>query len=256
VLGVAFAGLGVVDVLEQDGLIEATLAVLSVLAFALVRERILRGRVDEQLGDIERAVQSVDQTVAALDAGHQYYVANDHAKWEINADDGALAQATRRKEVKVVVNNVLTLLHYSAPTGTEENVRYEVDGRQAPVLQRFHMQGKRYALVFLGRVYGRDEELEFVAHRTLRDVFVDPVNSVSVTTEDVTARLRMTIIWPLGRAPTAVRLERTIAGSAQIQPLPPGLVKDEDGKPTLHFDIPHPERGCRTALAWDWDSVP
>jgi hypothetical protein len=155
--------------------------------------------------------------------------------------------------LKLDQNNVLAVLDYTgSTTGAEEDVEYTVDARPAEVLTEHDEYGTRYRLVSLGRLYRRDEELVLVVKRTLRDVFDDPVNSVSAQTDDVTALLQLTIMWPQGLGPTALRLTRTTMTGMSTQSLPLELVRPEKGRPVLHFDVPEPEPGSRTTIAWDW----
>src|SRR4051794_4780352 len=93
VLGVGFGVLGLTKVIKGDALPEATLAVLSVLALALVHERRIREGIDKRLDDLGTAIHGLDQTVASLQAGGQYHVLEHQATWDIASDDGRLAYA-------------------------------------------------------------------------------------------------------------------------------------------------------------------
>ncbi|MDX6496670.1 MAG: hypothetical protein QOE17_2656, partial [Gaiellales bacterium] len=252
-LGLVFAILGLANVFKGDALPEATLAVLSLLALALTRERLLREKAGGRLDDLDAAIGDLNQTVHALHAGNQYHVVSHQATWDITAADGTVAYAHRAKRLKLDQNNVLAVLDYTgSTTGAEEDVEYTVDARPAEVLTEHDEYGTRYRLVSLGRLYRRDEELVLVVKRTLRDVFDDPVNSVSAQTDDVTALLQLTIMWPQGLGPTALRLTRTTMTGMSTQSLPLELVRPEKGRPVLHFDVPEPEPGSRTTIAWDW----
>jgi hypothetical protein len=209
--------------------------------------------VDERLDDLGTAIRELDQTVSALQAGGQYHVLEHDATWDIASDDGRVAYADRHKQIKIDQDDVLAVLDYASRTG-EQEVEYSVDGRNVPLDKVIELdtRGTRYALVPLGRMYARGEDLDFVVKRTLNDVLCDPVNSVTARTEDVTALLRMTVIWPAGKGPSALRLSQTAEASTITQSLPLTLVQEEAGRPTLHFNVPQPERGGRTEISWDW----
>jgi hypothetical protein len=153
-LGITFAVLGLLNVVEGDALTEATLALLAVLALAIVRERTSRQsfvtgatRVQETVAKIQESIAKIEESVSSLRTGMPYRVLMHEVAWELLTADGSFAVARKLMRLRFLQNNVISLYDYSRPGGRVSNARYS-PGKK---VDTFIMGSRRYDLISLGR---------------------------------------------------------------------------------------------------------
>lgn len=250
VAGATVGLLGVIGAIKGEDLTSATLFVLAVLGFSLLRERSMRLKANGRLDKIGEQIAETQQAVKSLHTGHPYHVLLDEVTWDIVQPDGDIAHVRRLKKLKFDQNNVLSLYEWSARDGTQENVVYAPGEKVGPTL---NVEGKQYSLIALPRFYSRDEALDFCVTRTARGTFMGNREGVSVESMDIIAQLVMTVIWPSARPPESVRLKWVSAsGDRQSQDM---TLETKDGRPSLTIKVREPEKGSTNEIEWDWPSI-
>ncbi len=221
-----------------DALTAATLLVLSVVAVSLVGERGLRVRANKKLEGLSGQLQETTDAVNAIQSGNPYSVLSHETTWDIVEPNGSLVCATRVKKIRIDQNNVFALYDFSSGDG-ERETEYS-PGK--PVGKFNGHGGKIYDLIDLGRIFYRGERLDFTVKRTIRDGFMADSEAVSVDTRDATERMRLKVIWPSSRPPTALRLGRGTPSHEWRNDDVLGDLVSENGRSAYQVEI-LPERG-------------
>jgi membrane protein implicated in regulation of membrane protease activity len=240
--------LGVFGLVKGDNLTSATLFVLAVLGFALIRERSHRLRTNENVASLAEDVAGTREAVSSLHSGSPYHVLLDEATWDISAPDGSKAKGARKKKIKFVQNRVFALYDFAEGDGREDDVRYTPGTK----VHEFPFEGRRYRVISLGRFYSRDDEIDFSIERNLTDSFLKQSENIGVRTLDITNRLRMNVIWPRDRKPRAVRLGKTTASGVSHYDDVTAQMTVRDGRPFYSVEIAEPEQGGLITVEWEW----
>lgn len=247
--GAVAALAGLFGWLEGDALTTATLGVLVVVAFSLVRERTLRlnasKRIDEALSEVLRTREDVK----LLDSGHPYHVVVSESTWDLR-DDGS-ARVIRWKKLRFAQNDVIAVVDWASGDGATTQTTYQ----PGKVVHSFVVDGRNSTLVALDRPYARDEEQDLLIERTRRDAFLKDPDRVWVFCIDPTSLMRITVRWPTARPPRAIRFLRR-SDSELGRPVVVQPIKGEDGRLEFTAEIPEPVRGERMCIEWDWEPPP
>lgn len=249
VLGVAAALAGLFGWIKGDTLAAATLIVLSVVAFALLRERSLRIDANKALGELNESMDDVHESVASLHGRSPYHVVRDESEWDLVEKDGSLVHVRRTKRIKFDQDEVLSLYDWGSGDGTEDEPQYT----GATKVDTFQAEGKTYALLSLRRFYPRGHEMTLGINRTHRDALTKDQERININSLDQTKLLVMKIVWPADRPPSAVRLNHTTAdGVRTSQPVDSRVVTGADGRKSYRVEVENPERRGLTTIEWDW----
>jgi membrane protein implicated in regulation of membrane protease activity len=244
--GLAAAIVGTVGAAKGDTLATATLAVLTVVALSLLRERSSRISLRSHLDDVLEQVGDTRLAVKAIESARSYHVMLDETTWDLQGR-GEVAYATRRKRLRFVQDEVITVVDWFQGDG-KSDIEYPLG---KPV-HSFKADGRACTLIALDRFYGRGEELDFLVKRTARDAFPGNPDRAAVVTLDQVSVLRMTVKWSVERPPTAVRLRRMRAdGVVQVQNVTDQLTCLSE-RSVYTVTVDEPERGGRTSIEWDW----
>jgi hypothetical protein len=249
--GIVLAVLGLTGGITGDDLAAATLVVLSVLAFSLLRERLLRIEANKNIENLGTRLDETTDAVNAIQSGNPYSVLVHETTWDIAETDGSLVCATRTKEIRIDQNNVFALYDFSTGDG-ERDIEYS----PGKCVSKFTGHGgKEYDLIDLGRIYNRGERLDFKVKRTVRDGFLSDREIVAVDTRDATERMTLKIFWPANRPPTSLILGRGTPSHDWKNEDVLSEVKQEGGRPTYRVDIYSPDKGGSTTIEWEWQPM-
>ena len=243
-----FGILGVVGAVKGDTLAGATLLVLSVVSGSLIGERVLRVRANRNVEGLGGKIDETTDAVNAIQSGNPYTVLSHETTWDIVEPDGSLVYASRVKDIRIDQNNVFALYDFATGDGDRE-IEYS-PGK--PVSQFIGHGGKTYDLINLGRLYFRGERLTFTVKRTVRNGFVEDQEAVAVDTRDPTERMRLRVIWPANRPPTALRLGRGTPSHEWKNEDVLGNLTDLNGRPFFEVEVA-PEKGGTTTIEWEWE---
>lgn len=244
------AFLGLVGWVTGDALTAATLLVLSIVAVSLIGERGLRVRANQKLEGLSGQLQETTDAVNAIQNGNPYSVLSHETTWDIIEPDGSLVCATRIKRIRIDQNNVFALYDFATGDG-EREIEYS-PGK--PVSKFNGHGGKPYDLIDLGRIYYRGERLDFKVKRTIRNGFLADSESVSVDTRDATERMKLKVVWPASRPPTALRLGRGTPSHEWRNDNAMDDLQEEGGRAVYQVEI-LPETGGTTTIEWEWEPL-
>jgi hypothetical protein len=248
--GAAAALAGLFGWLEGDALTTATLGVLVVVAFSLVRERTLRLNASKRIDEAVAEAVRTRADVKLLESGHPYHVVASESTWDLRADGSV--RVLRWKRLRFAQNDVIAVVDWSTGDGTALNITY----KPGKVVHNFVVEGRNYSLVALDRPYARDEEQDLIIERERRATFVKSPDRVWVYCLDPTTMMRATVRWPLTRPPTAVRFLRRSDQERGRPVVVRPLKSDQDGRMEFTAEISEPSRGERFCIEWDWDAPP
>lgn len=251
VAGIVLAILGLTGGITGDNLAGATLVILSLLAFSLLRERLLRIEANRNVENLGVRLDDTTDAVNAIQSGNPYSVLSHETTWDIVETDGSLVCATRVKEIRFDQNNVFALYDFSTGDG-DRTVEYS-PGKRVSTFSGHG--GKVYDLIDLGRIYNRGERIEFKVTRTVRDGFLADRELVAVDTRDATERMTLKVLWPSDRPPTSLILGRGTPSHDWKNEDVLADLEHEDGRPFYRVDIYSPEKGGSTTIEWEWDPV-
>jgi hypothetical protein len=250
-VGLVLAISGLTGGIEGDDLAAATLVVLSLLAFSLLRERLLRIEANKNIEDLGSRLDDTTDAVNAIQSGNPYSVLSHETTWDIAESDGSLVYATRVKQIRIDQNNVFALYDFSNGDG-DRTIEYS----PGKCVSKFIGHGgKDYDLIDLGRIYNRGERLDFKVKRTVRDGFLADRELVAVDTRDATERMTLKILWPADRPPTSLILGRGTPSHDWKNEDVLNEVKKEGERPTYRVDIYSPDKGGSTTIEWEWEPV-
>jgi len=251
--GLILGILGLAGGIEGDDLAGATLIVLSILAWSLLRERLLRIEANKNIEALQGGLDETTDAVNAIQSGNPYSVLSHETTWDIAKADGSLVVATRVKKIRIDQNNVFALYDFSTGDGDRE-----IEYSPGKCVSTFTGHGgKGYDLIDLGRIYNRGERIDFKVTRRVRNGFLAPRELVAVDTRDATERMTLTILWPPDRPPTSLTLSRgTPSNDWKNEDVLKELKRNEAGRPVYKVDIYAPEKGGSTTIEWEWGAVP
>jgi hypothetical protein len=245
--GAVAALAGLFGLLEGDALTTATLGVLVVVAFSLVRERTLRLNASMRISETLAESIRTREDVKLLDSGHPYHVVVSESTWDLR-DDGSV-RVIRWKKLRFAQNDVIAVVDWATGDGTPTQTKYK-PGR---LVHTFAVDGRNSTLVALDRPYARDEEQDLLIERTREQAFLKSPDRVWVFCLDPTSLMRITVRWPTSRPPSAVRfLRRSDSDSGRPVVVQP-VRSEEDGRLEFTAEIPEPVRGERMCIEWDWE---
>ena len=245
-VALVFGVLGVVGEVKGDTLAGATLLVLAVVGGSLIGERALRVRANHNMAGLGARIRETTEAVNAIQTGNPYTVLSHETTWDIVEPDGSLVEATRVKDIRVDQNNVFALYDFYTGPG-DRDVEYSPG---EPVSQFIGHGGDTYDLINLGRLYYRGERLTFTVKRKVRNGFLGNREAVAVDTRDPTERLKLKILWPSVRPPTALRLGRGTPSHEWKNEDVLKEGKEENGRRTYEVEI-LPEKGGTTTIEWE-----
>jgi membrane protein implicated in regulation of membrane protease activity len=247
VSGVAVGVAGVFGAIKGDALPAATLLVLSVVAFALLRERSQRIDATTRLNSIEHRITATDESVKALHSRSPYRVVSDDTLWDIQ-NDGELTQFHRKKKIRLLQDDVLSLFDWGWSDGEED----EPDYTGAVKVDSFSYEGRQYSLLSLRRFYPRNSIVDLGIRRTLHGALTAPQERINMHCLDPTDFMVVTVQWPLDRAPRSVRLNRVSANGERSSESAEDRLAVKGGRTMLKIEEREPERRSVVTIEWDW----
>jgi hypothetical protein len=271
--------------LKGDALTGATVGLLGVISFVLIRERWMREggfeRLKLQLGAVKTdadaakrsaeeardAVNSTNTAVVEATRGAQdliralagespYEVLSAIYSWEILDIEGREAVGRNVKDIRFIADRVFCLYEQYTPTGrlSDHKCWGTVEGRGRTLLPIMHEEfpgpeGKKYRMVSLEGFLNRGQRMKFESERKILDSFQEPRESVRVDLEVPTDRVGIEVIWPAGNGLESLDLERT---GHRPQNVLNELQQLRDGRHRLFFQIEDPVRGDKIYVIWRW----
>ena len=254
------AGLGVV---KKEVLAAAALAVIAGVAAVLIRERYIVEQVKKTLDQVpatfeavQEAVDAANQTVEAIASGEPYYVLEQEASWEIIAEDGSLARATRRKRLRFNQDDVVSVYERSGTTGGRpgriEDWRFNPDSVE--MVGGMTIEGDDYVLISLGARFRRNQEFEYESERAILDTFTDEANFVKIRVRETTHRLKLRVVWSKDVPLRRVRIEEvTPDGKSLHRELPLAQIDripEPDGRPFYERTYANPLHNQAFVVGW------
>jgi hypothetical protein len=235
------------DLKGQD-LAAVTLTVLTVVALSLVVERGLRLKASNGIEEVLDELHKTRDAVRVLESGSPYHVVESDSTWDIQ-DDGS-TKLVRRKRLRFAQDDVVTVLDWLKADGKIKDIKYRpLPGNR---IHTYDSDGREHTLVALDRPYAREEELDFFVERTIEQCFVKTPDRTTVHALESTSLIRMTVRWPIGRPPRAVRFYRR-TDAERRKPVVPPVIQGQDGRMEVTIDAQDPGRGERICLEWDWE---
>jgi hypothetical protein len=243
--GVVVGILGELGAIHGDHLTEATLVVLGVLAFGVIKERFERRRLAEQ----------IDRSVALVAATKPWQVLYEHMLWDLESQDQATA--TVEKEMLITQDEVMSVYEYQYNAPGRDAVREYRGGVQGRPLQDLPiirkdfagLNGRFYRLISLERVCRVGEIMRIESVRKLEGRFPGPQENVSKEVAAPTTRLSIEVVWPAGRKPRGVWIEQTGQPQRMIHL---SRLSRRGGRWKYKEEFATPNPGERIALRWDW----
>jgi hypothetical protein len=245
VLAIVVTSLALADEITTKELIQATVLLLVALAISVIRER----RERRTLGN------RVENALMISRADKPWQVLDEQLCWDLSAPD--YAKATAKKQLQFMQDEVLSVYEYRFnPSGTV--LRHECRGgargdpmTALPIIQKdFPGPGSRvYRIISLQRVWRRGQIMLFESERELKDSFPNTTERVTKEISVPTARLSVRVVWPPGRKPTALWLERgedpplNVLGRLKSAP---------ENRSCCEEMIPDPKVGERIIISWTW----
>jgi hypothetical protein len=248
ILAIVVSALALADEIGQKGLVQATIALLVALAIAIIRER----RERKAMGD------RVEAALTLASADKPWQVLDEHLVWDLTEVDGSRAKATTEKTLQFMQDEVLSVYEYQfKPQGTVLSHKCRGGGRGEPKVDLPIIQtdfpgpdSRVYRIISLQRVWHRGEIMLFESERVLADSFLAVKERVSKEVSVPTARVSMRIVWPPGKRPTALWIERSGKPPKNI-PLR-NLRRAGRDRHCYEEVLQDPTMGERISLTWDW----
>jgi hypothetical protein len=245
VLGVVAGVLGLAGDLHGDHLTEATVALIGVLAFAVIRERFQRHQLGER----------IDKSVGLLDATKPWQVLYEDLKWDL--ESRTEATATMQKELLIAQDEVFAIYEYQYTAPGADLIRQYQGGMKGGPLQDLPMihenfpgpDGRFYRLISLERICRAGEIMRIESLRRLQGRFPGTRENVSKEVAMQTTRLSIEVVWPPNLKPRAVWIQRTDQPDQMINL---SRLKRSGNRWRYKEDFPTPQPGERIALVWDW----
>lgn len=241
--------LGIFDVAGTGDLAKATLGVLVVLAFSLMRLRSVRTEFEMRVASTE-SIDRLREAVEAIESATPWRVLNTEIEWAITTRDGSKATCKKKRELEFYQNEVMALNDLADPSGG--TVKHECTPGtviSAPVIRS---GGEPNVLIALPRAYQRGEKETFEILRELKDKFPATQESVTFKALEDTNRVVLRVVWPHDRKPTKVWVTRMLPSGVENVDLR-RLVDEGDTGWSLTLDpILQPPRGDVIDVEWIW----
>jgi membrane protein implicated in regulation of membrane protease activity len=249
IAGAILVLLSIVGTLKStQALGSAILAVLAVVAVSILRDRMERRQPEREITEVHTDLAETRRALKAIELGRAYHVLLHDTTWDLEAKDGSLVHVERLKKLVFNQPDVVSLYDFVRGVG-------DVDFAYTPgkiADKDLTVEGAPAVLISLGRVYSRGDKLDFLLKRTRHGGFLKDQENVSVTTRDLTYELRMKVLWPVGRPPSAVRLVKI---NAQRETSTTDVLNDvgmEAGRNCYVYKETEPEKGSNTMIEWNW----
>jgi hypothetical protein len=163
--------------------------------------------------------------------------------------DGGLAVCIKRKQLRFLQNNVISLSDYVQAEGLVTNQTYSPGGK----VDSFRVGARLYDLISLGRIMQADDELDFVVERTVHNTFPAEHEWVTAEVLEPTDIAVIKLTWPQPRPPRNVRVEQTIEQRQTSREVEPNeFTNRPDGRTDLCQTIDRPPVGSDITVVRDW----
>ncbi len=236
-LGITFSVLGLLNVVEGDVIAEATLGVLTLVAFTILRERNSR----------RSFVAKIEESVSSLRSGTPYRIMKYDVAWDLRTRE--MAYCRKVKTLRFLHDNVISLWDYALADGAIDNVTYS-PGRK---VDTFAEGNRTFDLISLGRRHQvGDPDLDFVVERQVSDSFSEAQETIIVDVVDPTDLLAFKVTWPPDLPPRNARLEITSGPERTSRDIDPSEFQEVDGRKCFSRTIEQPPQGDEIRLIWDW----
>jgi hypothetical protein len=245
-LGVAVLVLAVFNDLSSTATLLAVFSgLLIAVSFGMLRDRWRR----------EALVARVESLVAGLESEKAWEALEVDCAWDIDTLDGSHASASTKRKLRFARDEVLTVYEFSHSAGsTQKPTCVGRFGDEAPrkldVLDEEFPGplGRRYRIISLDGIRRRGDQAVIQTDRELIDSFREDRESVSFTPEVSTDKLKMSVTWPVGGAPTGVWLETKGERQHVI-----GDVKPNANNRSVYVcEFTRPSLGYPIAIVWEW----
>jgi hypothetical protein len=245
------AALGLTDVINKsDHLTEATLGVLAVLAFTQVRDRGRRDRLGESVEDALEATKAADTSFA------WHFVSGETTR-DLAGAPGGESQIVSKRTLRLMADDVVAVHEWATSDG--EEISHDVKGcttggtlRELDVSEQLISggpEGRKYRMIGLGEIGRIGQRFDLVTTRRVIGCFPKSNESAWIRIGRPTGDVRMRVIWPRGRAPTAVSAYKN---GRLLQDAKKLLANAGNGRKKLEFLISEPEIGDAFEIRWDW----
>jgi hypothetical protein len=269
-LGLTFTVLGLINKAQGDALAQAAIALLALLAFSVLRDRVARERVEETLAEVKTelagAVRSVRDSLDEMSNDSPYHTRWLRLEYDLLAPDGSFALAIKTKEVRFTRNNVVSIYEHHKPDGTVDEHRIMGGTKEHKIeLPRVRsmrdIRGRPIELVSLEHPRQRGEIMEIVGTRKLRDCFTGRREYVNLDVEDPLDEVTFQVNWPQETPPKGITLVRSGGrhrpGQSKEEVIPLSrLEMRSDNRKTLVHVVSDPEEGESITLFWEWEPRP
>jgi membrane protein implicated in regulation of membrane protease activity len=249
IAGAVLALMSLLGVIKDPAkLAAATLAVLAVVAVSVLRDRLSRRHAEVTIDKIQHEMAELRRAANALEVGRQYHVVLHDTTWDLATVDGSVVNVTRVKHLVFDQDEVIAIYDFASGDGERTSVYSPGEEVGEPLM----IEGQRARLISLKRMFSRGDTLEFGLTRTTINGFLSEHESVSVLTRDITARMRLSVVWPAKRPPRAIRLSIMTAAKRSSTTDVTGELAMRDGRPIYVADLNEPEKGGTTTIEWEW----
>jgi hypothetical protein len=247
VLAVIVGYLSLKGEIHTEELTQATVALLVAIAIAVVRERTER----------ESLVTRMKQVAELAKADRCWRVLDERLVWDLSRTDGSYAKATAEKELQFMQDEVFSIYEYQYKSPgrvlthvCEGGVKGEPMATLPIIQDDFPgLEGRVYRLISLQRIWRRGEVMAFRSERELENHFLGSHEDVAKEVSVPTARLSMRVVWPAGKKPTALWLERS---DKPLVNIPLVRMRQVDGRWSYEEAIRDPRLNEKIILKWDW----
>ncbi len=245
---------------DQEVVGSATLALLGVTAFVLLRDRReraplieFRERVDATLGEFEDLKRLASDALSE----HPYDVLSQTSEWDIVTRDTALATTTKR--VQFTRGNISTMEDWCSGPGKLRKWRGrwrfpdqdETEWVDAKGIHKTEIDGGIKKIFALPHEHARTDQLDWRVERHGEGRFPGSSESISVRSEGSRVDHPMTIrvTWPKGVRPRGVALRCGEQGRVALE-----LIQDPGDPERLRAEevITDLARHGIVALSWTW----
>jgi hypothetical protein len=252
--------LDLTSTVDQEVVGSATLALLGLTAFVLLRDRReraplieFRERVDHTLGEFEALKRLASDAMSE----HPYEVLSQVSEWDITSRDSVLATTTRR--VQFTRSNVSTMEDWCSGPGKLKEWRGkwrfpdqdDTEWVKAKGIHKTEIDGGIKKIFALPHEYARTDQLDWRVERCARGRFPGRSESISVRSvgskADHTTTVRIT--WPKGMRPRGVALRCGDQNRVALELAPdPG----DPERMRVEKEIPDLPRHGSVAFSWTW----
>jgi hypothetical protein len=256
---VVFA-LDLTSTVEQEVVGSATLALLGVTAFVLLRDRReraplieFRKRVDHTLGEFDDLKRLASDALSE----HPYDVLSQVSEWDISSRESVLATTTQR--VQFTRGNVSTMEDWCAGPGKVKEWRGlwrfpdqdESEWVKSKGIHTTEIDGGVKKIFALPHEHARTDQLDWRIERSTRGRFPANSESISVRSAGSTADHPVTVrvTWPKGIRPRGVALRCGDEGRRTLELVP---VPGDPERMRVEEDLVDLSRHGVVVLSWTW----